>query len=371
MTAQGCFDADKTTRRFGMTLSPGVAQRVGRAFAETLRAERVVVGHDARASSAGTAQAVAAGLVGAGVEVLDLGLCGAEEVFHATTYFGADGGIAATAQQGDAGFGGLKMVKAGAAPLRPETDVLKMQALAEYGVFAPDKAGGAIRPAKAARGAYLRSILAFVDVPLLRPMKILVNAGHGAAGPTLDALSLALSKQRAHLSFICLNHDPEGSALNGLSDPAPTAWRPMTADAVLASGADMGIAWDSDFGRCFMFDHAGHALASDSIAGLLAECFLSREKGATIAHDPQALRKTGAVVNRLGGRPLQPLSGPFAMQNALRASGAIYGGETSSLHYFRDFSCCNSGMIPWLLIAELMSRRGLSLAALVAGQKVA
>jgi phosphomannomutase len=249
--------------------------------------------------------------------------------------------------------------------------MVKVKALAESGYFAPVKAGGNIRPAKAARGAYVRAALSFIDVPALRPMKILVNAGNGAAGPTFDALAEVLSKLGAPLSFICLNHEPDGSFPNGIPNPLLPENQPMTANAVLAAGADMGIAWDGDFDRCFFFDHLGRFVPGEYVVGLLAEVFLAKEAGAKIVHDPRIMWNTQEIVTRLGGTAVMARTGHAYLKQALRDTGAVYGGEMSAHHYFRDFACCDSGMIPWLLIVELMSRRGVSLADLVSERMAA
>jgi phosphomannomutase len=365
MTALTCFKAYDVRGRLGAELNEGIAQRIARAFAEVLGAERVVVGHDPRASSEALVGAVKAGLVAAGVEVLDLGLCGTEEMYHATAYFEADGGIEVTASHNPMDYNGLKMVKAGAAPLDPATDMVKVKALAESGDFAPDKEGGNVRPAKAARGAYVRAVLSFVDVAALRPMKILVNAGNGAAGPSFDAIAEVLAKRRSPLSFICLNHEPDGSFPNGIPNPLLPENQPMTANAVLATGADMGIAWDGDFDRCFLFDHLGRFVPGEYVVGLLAEVFLAKEKAAKIVHDPRIMWNTQEIVSRLGGTAIMARTGHAYLKQALRDTDAVYGGEMSAHHYFRDFACCDSGMIPWLLIVELMSRRGVTLADLV------
>ncbi|MGO4909000.1 phosphomannomutase [Pseudorhodobacter sp. W20_MBD10_FR17] len=363
MAALTCFKADDARGRLGEELNQGITQRIARAFAEVLRAERVVVGHDARASSRALVGAVKAGLLEAGVEVLDLGLCGTEEMYHATDYFGADGGVEVTASDNPMNYNGLTMVKAGAVPLDPAIDMVKVQALAESGYFAPDKPGGNIRPAKAARGAYVRAVLALIDLPVLRPMTILVNAGNGAVGPTFDAIAEALSKRRAPLSFICLNHEPDGSFDSGPPDPVLPESQPMTANAVLAAGADLGIAFDGDFDRCFFFDHLGRVVPGDYVVGLLAEVFMAKEAGAKIVLDARSMWNTQEIVDRLGGTPV--MAHKTCLKQALYETGAVYGGDLSARHYFRDFACCDSGMIPWLLIVELMSRRGMSLADLV------
>jgi phosphomannomutase len=198
-------------------------------------------------------------------------------------------------------------------------------------------------------------------------MKILVNAGNGAAGPTVDALVAALSAKRVPLSFICLNHDPDGGGAN----PLLPENQQLTGNAVAASGADFGIAWDGDFDRCVLFDHLGRTVPNAFIVGLLAEAFLAKEKGATIIHDPHLLWNTQEIVTRLGGNPIMARTGHASMKQALRDTGAVYGGEASANHYFRDFACCDSGMIPWLLIAELMSRQGRTLADLVSARMAA
>jgi phosphomannomutase len=365
MTALTCFKAYDIRGRLGEELNEAVAQRIARAFAEVLGAERVVVGRDCRASSEALADAVKAGLMEAGVEVLDLGLCGTEEMYHATAYFEADGGIEVTASHNPMDYNGMKMVRAGAAPLDAATGLAQIRALAESQNFAPAKPGGEVRQAKAARGAYVRAVLSFIDLPVLRPMKILVNAGNGAAGPTFDAIAEALSKKRAPLSFICLNHEPDGSFPNGIPNPLLPENQPATAQAVLAAGADMGIAWDGDFDRCFLFDHLGRFIPGEYVVGLLAEIFLAKNKGASIVHDPRIIWNTQEIVTRLGGTPIMARTGHAYLKQALRDTGAVYGGEMSAHHYFRDFACCDSGMIPWLLIVELMSRRGVTLADLV------
>lgn len=371
MAALTCFTAYDVRGRLGTELNPAIAQRIARAFAEVLGAERVAVGHDPRASSESLFAAVKAGLLEAGVEVLDLGLCGTEEMYHATAYFEADGGIEVTASHNPMDYNGLKMVGKGAAPLDPAGAMAQIKALAETGAFAAAKPGGDVRPAKAARGAYVRAVLGFIDIPVLKPMKILVNAGNGAAGPTFDALAEALSRKRAPLSFICLNHEPDGSFPNGIPNPLLPENQPLTAQAVLAAGADMGIAWDGDFDRCFLFDHLGRFIPGEYIVGLLAEVFLAKEKGAKIVHDPRILWNTQEIVTRLGGTPVMARTGHAYLKQALRDTGAVYGGEMSAHHYFRDFACCDSGMIPWLLIVELMSRRGVTLADLVSERMAA
>ncbi|MBI1171825.1 phosphomannomutase [bacterium] len=366
-----CFKAYDIRGRLGVDLDEDVAYRVGRAFARALQAGRVVVGRDCRASSLTLGEAVIAALLAEGVEVLDLGLAGTEEMYHATTQFGADGGITVTASHNPIDYNGMKMVRKGSAPLDAASGLAAIKALAEAGQFGPDKPGGQRRDIAAeARAGYVKTVLGFVDVAALRPLKVLVNAGNGTAGPTFDAIAAGLARLGAPLEFIRLHHTPDGSFPNGIPNPLLVENRPQTAEAVLAAGADLGVAWDGDFDRCFFFDHKGAFIDGEYIVGLLAEVFLAKEAGARIVHDPRVVWNTKDIVARAGGVAVQARTGHAFLKQAMRDTGAVYGGEMSAHHYFRDFVWCDSGMIPFLLIVELVSRKG-ALADLVAGRKAA
>jgi phosphomannomutase len=358
-----CFKAYDVRGRLGEELNEAVAFRIGRAFAETLDADRVVLGRDCRASSMSLADSVAKGLMAAGVEVVDLGLCGTEEMYFATTHHQACGGIEVTASHNPMDYNGMKMVKRGSAPLDPATEMALVRDLAESGRFRPARPGGRLTTAPETRAAYVQRVLSFIDIGALRPLTILVNAGNGAAGPTFDAIAAALDAKGAPLTFVRLHHDPDGSFPNGIPNPLLPENQPATARAVVAAGADFGLAWDGDFDRCFLFDHAGGFVPGEYVVGLLAEVFLAKEPGATIVHDPRVVWNTEAVVARAGGRAHASRTGHAFLKQALRDTGAVYGGEMSAHHYFRDFMACDSGMIPWLLVAELLGRSGESLAA--------
>lgn len=366
-----CFKAYDIRGRLGAELNADIACRIGRAVAETLGARRVVVGRDCRASSEALMAAVIEGLLAAGVEVCDLGLCGTEEMYFATTHLDACGGIEVTASHNPMDYNGMKMVGRGSAPLDPATDMGSIRALAESGAFAPRRAGGVVVDASRARAAYVERVLSFVDASTLRPMTILVNAGNGAAGPTFDAIAEALVARGAPLRFVRMHHAPDGSFPNGIPNPLLPENQPMTAKAVVAAGADLGVAWDGDFDRCFFFDHLGQFVPGEYVVGLLAQVFLAKEPGATIVHDPRVVWNTEAIVAAAGGRAQPSRTGHAFLKQALRDTGAVYGGEMSAHHYFRDFMACDSGMIPWLLIAELMGRSGLRLAELVADARTA
>jgi phosphomannomutase len=371
MTGYSCFKAYDIRGRLGAELNAQIAQRIGRAFAEGLGARRVVLGRDCRASSQELALAVAEGLMQAGVEVLDLGLCGTEEMYFATTALEADGGIEVTASHNPMDYNGMKLVRRGSAPLDAASGLAAIKALAESGDFAPARAGGKVTEAGAVRAGFVARVLSFVDIPALRPLKILVNAGNGAAGPTFDAIAAALAAKGAPLEFIRLHHTPDGSFPHGIPNPLLPENQPVTAQAVLAAGADMGVAWDGDFDRCFFFDATGAFVPGEYVVGLLAEAFLAKEPGAAIVHDPRVIWNTQDLVAQAGGRAIAARTGHAFLKQALRDTGAVYGGEMSAHHYFRDFMCCDSGMIPWLLIAELIGRSGQSLAELLAARRAA
>lgn len=359
MTKLTCFKAYDIRGRLGTDLDEGISYRIGRALAQALGARRVVLGRDIRGSSASLSAALATALVDEGCEVLDLGLSGTEEMYFATSHFGADAGICVTASHNPIDYNGMKIVRAGSAPLDAATGLARIQELAEADDFGPQKPGGNLRNiAVEARAAYVQQILGFVDVPALKPLRVVVNAGNGAAGPTFDAIAKALAAQGAPLEFIRMHHTPDGTFPNGIPNPLLPENRPPTAERVQAEGADFGVAWDGDFDRCFLFDHRGQFIDGEYVVGLLAEAFLAKTPGATIIHDPRIIWNTRDIVTKQGGTAVQSRTGHAFVKQALRDENAVYGGEMSAHHYFRDFVYCDSGMIPWLLIAELVSRFG-------------
>lgn len=372
-----CFKAYDIRGRLDTELDPAIARRIGRAFAEVTGARRVVVGRDSRDSSPALAQAVTAGLVSAGVTVFDLGLCGTEEMYFATTALDADGGLEITASHNPADWNGIKLVGRGSAPLGPAFAAIRARASAEGGSAeggSAEDAGcprgdGQVICARRARAAYVDRILSFVDIAALRPMTILVNAGNGAAGPAFDAIAAALAERGAPLRILRRHHRPDGRFPHGVPNPLLPENRPATAAAVRRAGADLGVAWDGDFDRCFLFDAAGRFVDGEHVMALLAEIFLQKCPGATIVHDARVTLNITEVIARAGGRAVQARTGHVFMKQALRDHDAVYGGEISAHHYFRDFVFCDSGMIPWLMVAELMSRRARPLADLVAAMR--
>jgi phosphomannomutase len=365
-----CFKAYDIRGRLGIDLDKGIAYRIGRGFVRALDGKRVVLGRDCRASSEELARAVAQALKDEGVEVLDLGLSGTEEMYFATSQFEADGGICVTASHNPTNWNGMKMVRAGSAPLDEKTGLAAIRALAEADDFGPARKGSLRDIRDEARAAYVRRVLSFVDVTALRPLHILVNSGNGAAGLTFDAIAAELVVRGAPLRFTRMHHSPDGRFPNGIPNPLLPENQPQTAAAVRAAGADFGVAWDGDFDRCFFFDHEGTFIPGEYVVGLLAEVFLVKHPGAKIIHDPRVIWNTLDVVARSAGAAVQSRTGHAFIKQAMRDNNAIYGGEMSAHHYFRDFAYCDSGMIPWLLIAELVSRKG-ALSNLIAARRAA
>lgn len=330
----------------------------------------MVLGHDNRPSSAGFAAVAARALTEAGCEVMDLGLCGTEEVYSATSHFAAGGGMCITASHNPISDNGVKFVGAGSSPLAPDVFAALRERAATADAGPVRAAGRSTGRSVGARDAYVRRVISFVDVQRLRPLRILVNAGHGAAGPTFDAISARLNESGAPLSFVCMNHEPDGRFPRGVPNPLLPENRDETSDSVRACGVDFGVAWDGDFDRCFFFDHTGAFIDGEYAVGLLAGHFLAREAGAAVVHDPRVIWNMQDIVRNLGGRAVQSRTGHVTIKQAMRETCAIYGGEMSAHHYFRDFHACDSGMIPWLVMAEIISAHG-PLASLVRERRAA
>ncbi|MBV2132941.1 phosphomannomutase CpsG [Pseudomonas sp. MAP12] len=370
MTTLTCFKAYDIRGQLGRELNEDIAYRIARAYAEWLKPATVVLGGDIRETSPALKKALSRGLCEAGVNVLDLGMTGTEEVYFATWHLGADGGIEVTASHNPIDYNGFKLVREGSQPISRDTGLEQIRLLAEQAEFAaPAVVPGELRQVDC-REAFVEHLLSYIDCSKLKPLKLVVNAGNGAAGPALDAIEAALKTRGVPFEFIKINHQPDGSFPNGIPNPMLEDNRAATREAVLAHGADMGIAWDGDFDRCFLFDEQGNFIEGYYIVGLLAEAFLHKEAGARIIHDPRLTWNTLDIVERNGGEPVQCKAGHAFIKQRMREENAIYGGEMSAHHYFRDFAYCDSGMIPWLLVAELICVRNQSLSALV-GERIA
>lgn len=353
-----CFKAYDIRGKLGEELDEDIAYRIGRAFAVYIKPGAVVVGGDVRLTSTALKNAVANGLRDEGVDVIDIGMSGTEEIYFATTWLGVDGGIEVTASHNPIDYNGMKLVRAGSQPVSGDSGLNEIRYLAEQNRFGEAKAPRGGYRKESTLDAYVQHLLTYVDVTQLKPLRLVVNAGNGAAGHVIDALEKHLP-----FEFIKVNHEPDGSFPKGIPNPLLAENRASTTEAVIKYNADMGIAWDGDFDRCFLFDERGEFTEGYYIVGLLAEAFLLKNPGEKIIHDPRLTWNTQDIVRSGGGFPVQSKTGHAFIKERMRQEDAIYGGEMSAHHYFRDFFYCDSGMIPWLLVTELLCRKqqGLSL----------
>ncbi len=363
-----CFKSYDIRGKLGDELNEDIAYAIAAAIAAIRAPQTVVLGADSRLSSEALKAALIAGFVDSGVKVLDLGMCGTEEVYFATTHLDADLGIEVTASHNPIDYNGMKIVGPGSRPLDPLTEMEALRLRAEAGGFEKAAIAGTVETVNP-REAYAAKVISFIDIAKLKPLKILVNAGNGTAGPTFDVIKAQLLAAGAPLEFVEMDHTPDPSFPNGIPNPLLPENQPRTAEAVRAHGADFGVAWDGDFDRCFFFDSDGQFIDGYYIVGLLASQALSAHPGASIIHDPRLIWDTRELVEQAGGTALQSRVGHSFIKAMMRESGAIYGGEMSAHHYFTDFMRCDSGMIPWLLIAELVSTSGRGLGEMVAARQ--
>lgn len=349
-------------------LNPSLAFSIGRALAQTQpQAKTAILGMDSRATSSDLLRAVAAGLAAEGVTCQSLGLCGTEEVYHAAGAGFADIGIMVTASHNPIEYNGMKLVKRDGQPFDPATDLAALEVKTIELMGQPVPASFADVPQTSHRDAYVAHLLKFVDITAIPAQTIVINAGNGAAGPTADAILAHLPQ----LKVVRVHHTPDGTFPNGIPNPLLPANRASTADAVVAHGASIGIAWDGDFDRCFFYDSTGRFISSYYIAGLLAESMLAKNPGATIVYDPRLYWDTLATIAQLGGNALVAKVGHGFIKPAMRASASPFAGEVSGHFYFRDFFTCDTGMLPWLLILELLGTRGQTLEQAVAERAAA
>jgi phosphomannomutase len=360
--ANSPFKAYDIRGRIPDSLNETLATRIGLAYAAIIEPDGpVAIGRDMRLSSPGLAQALSDGLNRAGVDTIDIGLCGTELVYHAASRAGMGGGIMVTASHNPADYNGMKMVREQAIPISGDTGLKQIEDLLARGTEADFKATGIGRASREdVQPDYTRRMLASVQTEQIRPLKVVVNAGNGCAGPAFDQIASALP-----LDIIRLHHQPDGHFPNGVPNPLLPENRAQTAQAVRDAGADFGIAWDGDFDRCFFFDEDGRFIEGYYLVGLFAAHLLQTHPGEKIVLDPRLTWNTLDLVRAAGGVALINKSGHAFIKERMRAENAVYGGEMSAHHYFRDFSFCDSGMLPWLLLAEIISETGRTLGELV------
>ncbi|MEH6912219.1 MAG: phosphomannomutase [Oceanicoccus sp.] len=364
-----CFKAYDVRGRVPDELNEDIAYAIGRAYAQVVKPKKVAVGHDIRLSSESIKAALSAGLMDSGVDVYDIGQCGTEEIYFAAFHESIDagkmdGGIVVTASHNPKDYNGMKFVREGSRPISGDTGLFDIQRLAEENKFpAVDKRGKQFELNIA--DAYIEHLLSYVDITTFTPLKIVVNAGNGGAGAVIDRLEALAGAKKLPFEFIKLHHQPDGNFPNGVPNPLLPENRAITINAVKQHKADMGIAWDGDFDRCFFFDECGDFIEGYYVVGLLAEAFLLKNPGEKIVHDPRLTWNTIDMVEANGGIAVQSKTGHAFIKERMRLENAVYGGEMSAHHYFRDFAYCDSGMIPWLLVAQLISSRGQSLSSMV------
>lgn len=364
-----CFKAYDIRGELGVNLDEDIAYRVGRAFAQFLNPnaeanKAIVVGCDVRPSSESLKAATIEGITDAGTDVLDIGMSGTEEIYFATGFKNAIGGIEVTASHNPLNYNGLKFVRENSKPVGATTGLADIKALAESGEFITPARTGVVS-LDIDKTAYIDHLMSYINTDNLKPLKLVINSGNGCAGPVVDELETRLKQADVPIEIIKLHHQPDGSFPNGIPNPMIVANQKSTHDAVIEHGADLGVAFDGDFDRCFFFDETGAFIEGTYVVGMLAQAFLQKFDGESVVYEPRVIYNTEAVIEQNGGKPVMSQSGHSNIKQIMREISAVYGGEMSSHHYFRDFYYCDSGMIPWLLTMELLSTSGKQLSSFV------
>ena len=361
-----CFKAYDIRGKLGEELNEDIAYRIGRAYALYSNAKNVVVGGDVRETSEALKLAVAKGLQNGGCNVTDIGMVGTEEIYFATSNLNMDGGIEVTASHNPIDYNGLKLVREQSKPISGDTGLNDIKALAEkneWPSIEADKKGTYTQTSNLS--AYTEHLLTYINATNITPLKLVVNAGNGAAGHVIDELEIRFNKLNIPIQFIKVHHQPDATFPNGIPNPLLIENRMDTANAVKEHKADMGIAWDGDFDRCFLFDEKGEFIEGYYIVGLLAEAFLQKNNNERIIYDPRVYWNTEDIIKANNGTPVMSKTGHAFIKERMRLEDAVYGGEMSAHHYFRDFSYCDSGMIPWLLVAELLCVKKQTISSMV------
>jgi phosphomannomutase len=341
-------------------LNPVMAYKIGKAFSKFVNAKKVVVGRDIRKSSEELSEALIKGLTENGASIVDIGLCGTEMVYFSTPHFNADGGIMITASHNPPEYNGMKFVRKDSVPVGYDSGLNKVEELIlsnDLDVKTKDK--GKVEIADVMH-AFIENLRRFYNPKKIKDLKVVVNAGNGCAGLSLDQLEPKLP-----IKMIKLFNDPDGSFPNGVPNPMLEENRNATIEEIKKQNADLGVAWDGDYDRCFFFDEHGNFIEGYYIVGLLAKSILKNHPGENIVHDPRLIWNTEEIVKRHGGKPVVSKSGHAYIKEKMREVNAVYGGEMSAHHYFRENAYSDSGMIPFLLVLQLMSTENKKLSELV------
>ena len=364
MTQLTCFKAYDIRGKLGTELNVEIAYKIGRAYGQIYQPKTVVVGCDIRLSSEDLKQATIKGLNDAGVDVLDLGMTGTEEVYFGAFHLDVQGGIEITASHNPMDYNGMKLVREKARPIGADSGLKEIRLLAESGNFNEVTVKGKTEKYHILP-EYIDHLMSYIDPAKIRPLKLVMNAGNGAAGHVVDAIEAKFKQLNMPVEFVKIHNDADGTFPNGIPNPILVENRDSTQNTVLEHAADMGIAWDGDFARCFLFDEKGQFIEGYYIVGLLAQAFLLKQSGEKIVHDPRLVWNTFDVIEQYQGEAIQSKSGHSYIKEKMREHNAVYGGEMSAHHYFRDFSYCDSGMIPWLLAISVLSETQQKLSSLV------
>ncbi len=365
-----CFNKYDLRGIVDKTIDSDVAYRVGYAFGRVLKCNNVVVGYDVRESSLEFANALSDGIRNSGSNVLWLGLSGTEEVYFGVSEFGADGGICITASHNPINYNGMKFIGGNSRPLDSEGEFFEIQKVAQSGNFLKTRLLGEKKDVvKIAREAYVEKVISFVELKNTRPLRVVVNCGNGAAGPAYTQLKDAVASKFPNFNFIDMFVEPDSTFPNGIPNPLLEENRKPTRDAIIINDADLGVAFDGDFDRCFFFDETGTFISGEYIISLISSIFLNKEPKSAIIHDPRVVLNIRDIISNKGGRAIQTKTGHAFVKKAMREENAIYGGELSAHHYFRDFAYCDSGLVPFLLILELMGKERKKLSSLVKSMK--
>ena len=366
MTKLTCFKAYDIRGKLGTELNEDIAYKVGRAYGQIYQPKSIVIGCDIRLSSEGLKQATIKGLNDAGVNVIDLGMTGTEEVYFGAFHLDVQGGIEITASHNPMDYNGMKLVRENARPIGADSGLNEIQALAESENFTQVAVKGTTQSYNIVP-EFIEHLMGYIQPQNIRPLKLVMNAGNGAAGHIVDAIEAKFKELQIPVEFIKINNEADGNFPNGIPNPILVENRSSTSEAVIQHQADMGIAWDGDFDRCFLFDEKGQFIEGYYIVGLLAQAFLLKQSGEKIVHDPRLVWNTFDVIEQYQGEAIQSKSGHSFIKDKMREHNAVYGGEMSAHHYFRDFAYCDSGMIPWLLAISVLSETQQTLSSLVEG----
>ena len=359
-----CFKAYDIRGKLGTELNEDIAYKIGRAYGQIYQPKKIVVGCDVRLTSEALKQATIRGLNDAGVNVLDLGMTGTEEVYFGAFHLDVQGGIEITASHNPMDYNGLKLVRENARPIGADSGLKEIQTLAESEQFIEVNQKGSTEKYNILP-EFIQHLMGYINPSSIRPLKLVMNAGNGAAGHVIDAIEQKFQQLNIPIEFIKIHHEADGTFPNGIPNPILIENRDSTSQAVLQHQADLGIAWDGDFDRCFLFDEKGQFIEGYYIVGLLAQAFLLKQSGEKIVHDPRLVWNTLDIIHQYQGVAVQSQSGHSFIKDMMREHNAAYGGEMSAHHYFRDFAYCDSGMIPWFLVISLLSETSQSLSSLV------